>query len=148
MGLLHPSWWSVLWRKFLGGVLGISMGLMLGREGPSIQLGAMTAKGLAEGLKLSAREKRVLIAAGAAAGLSAAFNAPIAGLLFVVEEVYHHFSRPVWVTALTASLVANAVSLRIFGQVSVLAMTEKLPVFPLKDYWILIVLGTFLGVLG
>ena len=36
MGLLHPSWWSVLWRKFLGGVLGISMGLMLGREGPSI----------------------------------------------------------------------------------------------------------------
>ena len=37
MGLLHPSWWSVLWRKFLGGVLGISMGLMLGREGPSIQ---------------------------------------------------------------------------------------------------------------
>ena len=68
MGLLHPSWWSVLWRKFLGGVLGISMGLMLGREGPSIQLGAMTAKGLAEGLKLSAREKRVLIAAGAAAG--------------------------------------------------------------------------------
>lgn len=76
----------------------------------------MTAKGLAEGLKLSAREKRVLIAAGAAAGLSAAFNALIAGLLFVVEEVYHHFSRPVWVTALTASLVANAVSLRIFGQ--------------------------------
>lgn len=68
--------------------------------------------------------------------------------MFVVEEVYHHFSRPVWVTALTASLVANAVSLRIFGQVSVLAMTEKLPVFPLKDYWILIVLGTFLGVLG
>lgn len=148
MGLLHPSWWSVLWRKFLGGVLGISMGLMLGREGPSIQLGAMTAKGLAKGLKLSAREKRVLIAAGAAAGLSAAFNAPIAGLLFVVEEVYHHFSRHVWVTALTASLVANAVSLRIFGQVPVLAMTEKLPVFPLKDYWILIVLGIFLGVLG
>ena len=124
------------------------MGLMLGREGPSIQLGAMTAKGLAEGLKLSAREKRCLIAAGAAAGLSAAFNAPIAGLLFVVEEIYHHFSRHVWVTALTASLVANAVSLRIFGQVPVLAMTEKLPVFPLKDYWILIVLGIFLGVLG
>lgn len=148
MGLLHPSWWSVLWRKFLGGVLGISMGLLLGREGPSIQLGAMTAKGLSKGLKLSARDQRVLIAAGAAAGLSAAFNAPIAGLLFVVEEVYHHFSRHVWVTALTASLVANAVSLRIFGQVPVLAMTEKLPVFPLKDYWILIVLGIFLGVLG
>lgn len=148
MGLLHPSWWSVLWRKFLGGVLGISMGLMLGREGPSIQLGAMTAKGLSKGLKLSARDQRVLIAAGAAAGLSAAFNAPIAGLLFVVEEVYHHFYRHVWVSALTASLVANAVSLRVFGQEPVLAMTEKLPFFPLKDYWILLLLGIFLGVLG
>ncbi|MFR2056592.1 MAG: chloride channel protein [Streptococcus salivarius] len=81
-----------------------------------------------------------------AAGLSAAF-APITGLLFVVEESII-ISLVVWVTALTASLVANAVSLRIFGQVPVLAMTEKLPVFPLKDYWILIVLGIFLGVLG
>ena len=40
-GLLHPDWWSVLWKKFIGGVLAISMGFMLGREGPSIQLGAM-----------------------------------------------------------------------------------------------------------
>lgn len=148
MGLLHPNWWSVLWRKFIGGVLAISMGLMLGREGPSIQLGAMTAKGVAEGLQLSAREKRVLIAAGAAAGLSAAFNAPIAGLLFVVEEVYHHFSRQVWVTALTASLVANAVSIRIFGQVPVLAMSQNLPSFPLSHYWILLLLGLYLGFLG
>ena len=59
MGLLHPSWWSVLWRKFLGGVLGISMGLMLGREGPSIQLGAMTAKGLAKGTLSSLRVRSV-----------------------------------------------------------------------------------------
>lgn len=145
MGLLHPSWWSVLWRKFIGGVLAISSGLMLGREGPSIQLGAMTAKGIAGGFKLSARESRVMIAAGAAAGLSAAFNAPMAGLLFVVEEVYHHFSRQVWVTSLTASLVANAVSLRIFGQIPVLAMTSQLPTLALHDYWLLMLLGIFLG---
>ena len=76
MGLLHPSWWSVLWRKFVGGVLGISMGLMLGREGPSIQLGAMTAKGLAEGLKLSAREKRVLIAARSSSRIIGCLQCP------------------------------------------------------------------------
>ena len=66
---------------------------MLGREGPSIQLGAMGGKGVAHHLKVSPVEERSLIASGAAAGLAAAFNAPIAGLLFVVEEVYHHFSR-------------------------------------------------------
>ena len=114
-GLLHPNWWSVIWRKFIGGVLAISSGLMLGREGPSIQLGAMAGKGLSELMKTGRTEQRVLIASGAAAGLSAAFNAPIAGLLFVVEEVYHHFSRMVWITALVASLVANFISLNIFG---------------------------------
>ena len=106
-GLLHPDWWSVLWKKFIGGVLAISMGFMLGREGPSIQLGAMAGKGVAKSLKAQRMEQRVLIASGAAAGLSAAFNAPIAGLLFVVEEIYHHFSRLVWISALVASLVAN-----------------------------------------
>ena len=79
------SWWSVLWKKFIGGVLSIASGLMLGREGPSIQLGALTAKGVSVLLKSSEMERRSLIASGAAAGLAAAFNAPIAGLLFVVE---------------------------------------------------------------
>lgn len=147
-GLLHPNWWSVLWKKFVGGVLAISMGFMLGREGPSIQLGAMTGKGIAKTLKAERMEQRVLIASGAAAGLSAAFNAPIAGLLFVVEEIYHHFSRLIWITALVASLVANFISLNIFGLIPVLAMPGDLSSLPLKDYWILLLLGIFLGVMG
>lgn len=85
-GLLHPDWWSVLWKKFVGGVLAISMGFMLGREGPSIQLGAMAGKGVAKSLKAERMEQRVLIASGAAAGLSAAFNAPIAGLLLLSKK--------------------------------------------------------------
>ena len=84
-GLMDLSWWSVLWKKYIGGVLSIASGLMLGREGPSIQLGAVTAKGISVLLKSSEMERRSLIASGAAAGLAAAFNAPIAGLLFVVE---------------------------------------------------------------
>lgn len=147
-GLLHPDWWSVLWKKFVGGVLAISMGFMLGREGPSIQLGAMAGKGVAKSLKAERMEKRVLIASGAAAGLSAAFNAPIAGLLFVIEEIYHQFSRLVWITALVASLVANFISLNIFGLMPVLDMPGDLAVLPLKHYWILLLLGAFLGVMG
>ena len=91
-GLMSLSWWSILWKKFLVGILAISSGLMLGREGPSIQLGAMSGKGISKWLNLSPVEERTLIASGAAAGLAAAFNAPIAGLLFVVEEVYNHIS--------------------------------------------------------
>ena len=85
------NWWGVLWKKYVLGILAIASGLMLGREGPSIQLGAVGGKGIAKWLKSSPVEERSLIASGAAAGLAAAFNAPIAGLLFVVEEVYHHF---------------------------------------------------------
>jgi len=106
-GLMSLSWWSILWKKFLVGILAISSGLMLGREGPSIQLGAMSGKGISKWLNLSPVEERTLIASGAAAGLAAAFNAPIAGLLFVVEEVYHHFSRFFWVSTLAATLVAD-----------------------------------------
>lgn len=147
-GLMHQNWWSVLWKKFVVGVLGISSGLMLGREGPSIQVGAVTGKGLASWLKLSKIEERTLIASGAAAGVSAAFNAPIAGLLFVVEEVYHHFSSRVWITALSASLTANIVSLRVFGQTPVLAMPTELPIPRLSSYAIFLVMGLLMGVLA
>ena len=65
-GLMDLSWWSILWKKFIGGVLSIASGLMLGREGPSIQLGAVTAKGISVLLKSSEMERRSLIASGAA----------------------------------------------------------------------------------
>ena len=65
---------------------------MLGREGPSIQLGAMGGKGVAHHLKVSLVEERSLIAKWSCCRyLTAAFNAPYSGTLFVVEEVYHHF---------------------------------------------------------
>lgn len=147
-GMMHLSWWSVLWRKFIGGILAIASGLMLGREGPSIQLGAVTGKGVAKWLKTSEMEKRSLIASGAAAGLAAAFNAPIAGLLFVVEEIYHQFSRLVWISALAASITANFISLHIFGLTPVLDMPDKLPLLELHQYWVYVLLGIFLGLAG
>ena len=147
-GLMSLNWWSILWKKFIVGFLAISSGLMLGREGPSIQLGAAGGKGLAKWLKLSPVEERVLIASGAAAGLAAAFNAPIAGLLFVVEEVYRHFSRLFWVSTLVASLVSNFVSLAIFGLTPVLDMPDNIPQMQLHQYWIYLVMGIVLGVAG
>lgn len=147
-GFMSLNWWSVLWKKYILGILAIASGLMLGREGPSIQLGAVGGKGIAKWLKASPVEERSLIASGAAAGLAAAFNAPIAGLLFVVEEVYHHFSRFFWVSTLAASLVANFVSLLIFGLTPVLDMPDDIPLMSLSQYWIYLVMGIFLGLSG
>ncbi|HEW5497059.1 TPA: chloride channel protein [Streptococcus pneumoniae] len=112
-GLMSLNWWGILWKKYVLGILAIASGLMLGREGPSIQLGAVGGKGIAKWLKSSPVEERSLIASGAAAGLAAAFNAPIAALLFVVEEVYHHFSRFFWVSTLAASITEQNFSFQV-----------------------------------
>lgn len=111
-------------------------------------IGAVGGKGIAKWLKSSPVEERSLIASGAAAGLAAAFNAPIAALLFVVEEVYHHFSRFFWVSTLAASIVANFVSLLMFGLTPVLDMPDNIPPMTLDQYWIYLVMGIFLGFSG
>ncbi|KRM72379.1 chloride channel protein [Lacticaseibacillus brantae DSM 23927] len=146
-GELDYSWWSVLWRKFVGGILAIAPGLFLGREGPSIQLGAAVGQGFAEIGHAPARRRRIMIASGAAAGLSAAFNAPIAGTLFVLEEVYHNFSPVIWLSGLTSALTANFVSAYIFGQTPVLHLIYAHSL-PLNLYWHLLVLGVILGLMG
>ncbi|CAH1851737.1 ClC family H(+)/Cl(-) exchange transporter [Convivina intestini] len=147
MGNIKADWWSTLWRKFIAGILAIGSGLMLGREGPSIQLGSSIGQGLAQSLNLSHNRSKTFIASGAAAGLSAAFNAPLAGVMFVLEEIYHSISPFVWVGALVAASVADFVSTVVFGQKPVLAL-GYLPIFPVKLYGLLVILGIILGVLG
>ena len=81
-GNIVVNWGSVLWRKFLGGILTIGSGLFLGREGPSIQLGAAVGQGVSEKTGGHDLDEKILISAGASAGLSAAFNAPVSGSFF------------------------------------------------------------------
>ncbi len=90
---------------------------------------------------------RVLIAGGAAAGLSAAFNAPIASSLFVLEEVYHNFSPLIWTTALSSAIASDFISMNFFGLTPVLHL-HYFESFPIKYYFLLIFLGIFLGFLG
>lgn len=146
-GEIKMNWFSVLWKKFLGGVLAIGSRLFLGREGPSIQLGAVVAQGYSVFLKSTIAEEKILISSGASAGLAAAFNAPIAGLLFVLEEIHHSFSPLVWLTSFSAAITANFISLHFFGLRPVLYIGE-IKTLPLHYYWTLILLGILLGVLG
>ncbi len=74
----------------------------------------MVGQGFSEYTKASTSEKKIFISSGAAAGLGAAFNAPIAGLLFVIEEVHHHFSPLIWLTSLTAALTRKFNFLELF----------------------------------
>lgn len=96
--------------KFLAGALSIGSGLTLGREGPTVQMGGV-AGSLASRLGRRLPEPELLLAAGAGAGLAAAFNAPLAGALFVAEELLHRFSTRLVAAALVAS-AASVVVLR------------------------------------
>lgn len=146
-GLLHLDWWSVMWKKFVGGLLSIGSGLMLGREGPSIQLGAMVGQGVSRVTKGDDIQESILLSSGAGAGLAAAFNAPLAGLMFVLEEVHHNFSTRVALTSFTAAVTANFISLNLFGQTPALDIGAMVAL-PLEYYGYAVLLGVLLGVFG
>lgn len=108
-------WWPELPLKLLVSVLGIGCGLSLGQEGPSVQLGAYTGKAILGILRRPVVERKILLSAGAAAGLAAAFNAPLAGVLFVLEELHKHFSARLLACAMGAALSAYLVASGFFG---------------------------------
>lgn len=92
LGEMDMNWARVLVLKFTGAVLGIGAGMSLGREGPSVQLGACLGQGLGRLTHRSYAESHYLLTAGAGAGLAAAFNAPLAGVIFCLEELTKNFS--------------------------------------------------------
>mgnify|MGYP005853042427 CR=1 FL=1 len=146
-GQLTVKWLHVIIGKFFGGVLAIGAGLSLGREGPSIQLGAAVGQGIGRFLGRQKIENKYLITSGASAGLSAAFNAPLAGVIFALEEMHKNFSPLVLSSAMVASLSADFISQRFFGQKPVFNF-QSLPVLPLNHFLYLIGLGIIVGLFG
>ena len=114
-GRLSQNWKRVLPAKFAGGFLCMLGGLSLGREGPSIQLGAMAGQGISRALGRGKREEKFLMTCGASAGLSAAFHAPLAGMMFAVEEIHKTFSIPILLPVMTASVTADYIASHILG---------------------------------
>ncbi|WEV63972.1 ClC family H(+)/Cl(-) exchange transporter [Bifidobacterium sp. ESL0732] len=189
----------VLLVRFAGGLLCGMFGLSLGREGPSIQIGAAASQGVAQGMRkiryhgesesseksinivdfdnvsgsdqtVSANsagltkdfnkanghegaggnktaETNILITAGAAAGLSSAFNAPLSGMMFALEEVHHNFSPAILLSAAAASISADFVSKYWFGLKPVLDFA-RLSQLSLPQYWWMIPLGLVAGLIG
>lgn len=144
---LKMNWLSVIIGKFAAGVLSIGAGLSLGREGPSIQIGAAVGQGVSRILKRVKVEEKFLITSGASAGLSAAFSAPLAGAIFVLEEVHKSFSPLIMTSALAASITSAFISKHFFGLDPIFNF-QHLKQLPLENYFYVILLGIIVGVLG
>ncbi|MEG6571241.1 ClC family H(+)/Cl(-) exchange transporter [[Clostridium] cellulosi] len=145
---LKMKWYTILAVRFVGGILCGFFGLSLGREGPSIQIGASGGQIVSKVTSKKNRlEENYLITGGAAAGLAAAFNAPLSGMVFALEEVHRSFSPLILVSATAASLSADIVSKHFFGLKPVLSFTT-LPQLPITLYFWLIPLGIVSGLVG
>ena len=146
-GYLKNNWFSTLCAKFLGGVISIIGGLSLGREGPSIQLGASIANGVSKHINTNETEKRILLASGASAGLASAFNAPLAGVMFALEEIFKYFSTKVILSTMVAAICGDFVSKLFFGKGHVFHF-NIVDSIPINYYWLFIIMGIVTGVLG
>lgn len=133
--------------KFVGGVLAIGSGLALGREGPTVQMGAAIGSAAGRWSRASEHDRRTLAASLAGAGLGVAFSAPLGGAMFVFEEVAHAFRVRLVVATLAGTGSALAVAALLLGPG---------PIFPVPrveagPMWMLLafaVLGVLLGVAG
>ncbi len=144
---LNMDWLKIISYKFIGGVLCIGAGLSLGREGPSIQLGASAGLGFRKLFKRMKIEEKYLVTSGASAGLAAAFNAPLSGTIFALEELHKSFSPLILLAAMSAAVTADFISKSFFGLYPVLNFENIIPL-KLNNYSLLIVLGIIVGVLG
>lgn len=146
-GIFDMNPYRTLISKFIGGGLTGVVGFSVGREGPSVQLGGSAGKMIAHLFKSSLRETRILTSAGAAAGLTAAFSAPISGAIFVFEEVHKSFYPKLIIPTFTATIMANFVTTLIFGLEPSLGFTVSSSM-DLIYFPNLIILGIVVGLLG
>jgi CIC family chloride channel protein len=133
--------------KFVGGVLAIGCGLALGREGPSVQMGASIAHLIGRVFRRDPADSLVLLAAGAGAGLATAFNAPIAGAIFVLEEIVRRFDTRTTIATFGASTGAIAVSRYFLGDQPDFLVTLQ-PYLGFATVPLYLSLGVVAGLLG
>lgn len=145
-GYFSLNWWRVIIAKFIGGTVTVFAGLSLGREGPSVQLGGMAGKGVSRLTKADITTEKRMISCGAGAGMSAAFNAPIAGTMFIFEEIHHGLDRSIMCMGIVATVVADFISKIFFGQDPIFHYEAE--AFPLRFYPLLLLMGVLLGAAG
>ncbi len=143
-------WWRVLPVKFFGGLGALGSGMVMGREGPTVQMGGAIGRMVSDVFRVKNDDARhSLLAAGAAGGLTAAFNAPLAGIMFVLEEMRPQFRyslisiKAVIISSVTANIVFRSIN----GQEAVIHMPQyHAP--ELKSLSLFLLLGVLFGIFG
>ncbi len=135
--------------KALASALCISTGGSVGREGPIVQIGSALASSLGQLAKMPGPRLRVLVACGAAAGISATFNAPATGVLFGLELILREFSVDALLPLILASVVADVVGRAFFGSAPVFSqMPHNLAIAHDWQYLLVAVLGLAAALIG
>ena len=148
---LRPvRWWRVLPVKFIGGMGTMGAGMVLGREGPRVQLGGNLGRMVVDVFRMRSPEARhTLLATGAAAGLSAAFNAPLAGILFIIEEMRPQFRyNLISIKAVFTGVIMATIVFRIFNGDKAVIEVGKLSNAPVNTLWLYLILGMIFGCVG
>ena len=139
----------VILVKFIGGLFSIGGSMAMGREGPSVQIGGAFGQLVSRRFKLKRDDINVLIAAGAGAGLAATFNAPLAGLLFVFEEMRKEIRYTyIPVQSVLTATVMSIIALRLIVGNNIAIPIHDLVIPTVNELWIFIVFGVFFGLLG
>lgn len=147
MKKLDMTPWPELPLKFLGGVLNISAGLSVGREGPSVQIGAYIGSAFEKIGKTSHIERVCLVTSGAAAGLAATFGAPFAGIVFAIEDL-HQYLSPLLLTCVMLGAFAGDLTASVFFKQGAIFDFHGLQLFPIKYFGWLILMGAAAALIG
>ncbi len=128
-------------------IITISSGGSLGKEAPGVLAGAGTGALIGRVLKSPERQLQILLGCGAAGGIAAAFNAPLAGVVFVVEVIYGELETNTFIPLVISSVFATLVSSTVFG-VSTLQIPSYILISPYKEFVLYLILGLLAGIVS
>ena len=135
--------------KALASAICIGTGGSVGREGPIVQIGSAFASSLGQLVRMSETRLRIIVACGAAAGISATFNAPLTGVFFGFEIILRDFSIDALFATILSSVAADLVSRSVFGSAPFFSnLPHNLVVHYDRTYLLMAVLGVTSGLLG
>ena len=134
-------------NQFVGGVIALSSGFSVGKEGPAAHLGAACCSYLGSKLNLPYNSIRTLSACGVAAGIAACFNTPVAAVIFVMEVILREYKVHMFIPIMLAAIVGSMITRSFFGPAHELEFFTNISLGS-RHYISLMILGVFLGCLA